>query len=283
MTEASPTSADSVAIERYLRLMARVLTRYEMDTPFVAIDPALRSAIVQRVWRRFDRLLNKQQLALVRRKERDYALREQGLDPPGDAETMIGLVRLENLRQAIRTVVDEDVPGDVLEAGVWRGGASIFMRAALVAYGAPDRKVWLADSFAGLPPPDLERYPQDKDMSLHLLPYMVATLDRVRKAFARYELLDENVHFIEGWFKDTLHTAPVRQLSLLRVDGDMYESTIQVLEALYDRVSPGGFVIIDDYKAFRECRQATDDYRASHAINDPITEIDWTGVYWRKS
>lgn len=270
-------------VERYLDLLARVLTRYELDAPYIPLDPIRRSARVQRAWRTFDSLLARKKLALVKRKDTDKSLREQGIDAPGDGETMIGLHRLQNLREAVRTIIAEDVPGDILEAGVWRGGASMFMRAALIAYGSPERDVWLADSFAGLPEPDLEKYPQDKDMFLHLIPYMIAPLDRVREGFIRYDLLDDHVHFLKGWFKDTLHVAPVEELALLRVDGDMYESTIQVLDALYHKVAPRGYVIIDDYKAFKECRGATEDFRAAHGITDEIIEVDWTAVYWRKT
>ena len=271
------------APELYLALLARVLTRYELDSPFTQIDPIRRNYSLRKAWRRVDLALQKRNLALVRRRDIDYTKREVGTDPPGDGETMIGLVRLQNLRELICRVLSDDVPGDLLEAGVWRGGASIYMRAALIAYGDPTRDVWLADSFSGLPEPNLEAYPQDRGMMLHTSPYLIATRDQVQENFRRYGLLDEHVHFVEGWFKDTLHLVPVDRLALLRIDGDMYESTTQALEALYDKVSPGGFVVVDDYNAFTQCREATDTFRGARGIDDPLVTIDWTGVYWRKS
>jgi O-methyltransferase len=66
------------------------------------------------------------------------------------------------------------------------------------------------------------------------------------------------------------------------VDGDLYESTMDALTALYPRLSPGGFCIVDDYGALEACRRAVHDFRASHGIGDPIVPIDWTGVFWRR-
>ena len=74
---------------------------------------------------------------------------------------------------------------------------------------------------------------------------------------------------------------PIEQLAILRLDGDLYESTMDALVPLYEKVSPGGFVIVDDYGAWEPCRKAVDDFRAQHGITDEIVEVDWTGVYWR--
>ena len=176
----------------------------------------------------------------------------------------------------------DHVQGDFLEAGVWRGGACIFLRALLdLEEGGPSRIVWVADSFEGLPPPDARRYPVDLGDGHHAVEFLRVGLDEVRLNFQRYGLLDPHVQFLKGWFKETL-PGPVERLAILRLDGDMYESTIQTLDALYDRVSPGGFVIIDDYSLIG-ARTATDDFRAARSISEPLTHIDWTGVFWRKS
>jgi O-methyltransferase len=205
--------------------------------------------------------------------------RAWGGDWPKTAETMIGHVRLDNIEECARTVFKDAIPGDFLEAGVWRGGACIFMRALLdLEHGF--RVVWVADSFAGLPPPDQNRYPVDRGDGHHTVDELRVSIEEVRKNFLKYDLLDKRVRFLKGWFKDTL-PGPVQQLAILRLDGDMYESTIQTLEALYDRVSPGGFVIVDDY-SLKGARTATDDFRRARRILDPLTHIDWTGVFWRK-
>ena len=104
----------------------------------------------------------------------------------------------------------------------------------------------------------------------------------VRANFERYGLLDDQVRFLPGWFKDTLHDAPIEQIAVLRLDGDLYESTIQALDALYPRLSPGGFCIVDDYYAVKACEQAVTDYRAKHGISAEIVDIDGTGALWRK-
>ena len=107
--------------------------------------------------------------------------------------------------------------------------------------------------------------------------------DQVRDNFDRYGLLDERVRFLEGWFADTLSTAPIERLAILRLDGDLYESTMDAFTALYPKLSVGGYVLVDDYGAWEPCRKAVDDYRAAHNITDEITPIDWTGIHWRRS
>ncbi|MCU1260583.1 MAG: putative O-methyltransferase [Bryobacterales bacterium] len=209
--------------------------------------------------------------------------RKVGKDWPLSAETMIGLRRLDNVQDCITSVVQDGVAGDLVETGVWRGGCAIFMRGVLEALGSEDRVVWLADSFQGLPAPDPENFPADRDdRHVDLSPYLAVSLEQVRDNFRRYELLDDRVRFLPGWFRDTLPHAPIEQISVLRLDGDMYESTYVALTSLYPKLSPGGYVIIDDYNALPNCRAAVDDFRTSMGISDPLLEIDWTGVYWRR-
>jgi O-methyltransferase len=202
---------------------------------------------------------------------------------PVRAHTMIGLKRLDNIQFCVETAIKDGIPGDLVETGVWRGGACIFMRAILKAYADTTRTVWVADSFAGLPPPNAADYQPDAgDMHHTYGDFLAVSRREVEENFRRYNLLDGQVRFLEGWFKDTLPKAPIGRLAVLRLDGDMYESTIQTLEALYDKLSCGGFVIIDDY-CLGPCRQAVTDFRSGKCINDKITDIDGTGVFWRKS
>jgi O-methyltransferase len=209
-------------------------------------------------------------------------IRLEGRDWPPFAHTMIGWLRLDSLQNCAEAALRDNVPGDFLEAGVWRGGAAILLRGVLRAYAITERRVWLADSFAGLPPPDPVRYPADAGLNLHQFPQLAVSQDDVRANFARYGLLDEQVMFLPGWFRETLPAAPVQRLALLRVDADLYESTTDALTHLYPKVSPGGFVIIDDYGDIPACRQAVTDYRRAHCIEEPIVPIDWTGAYWRR-
>ena len=210
-------------------------------------------------------------------------IRAEGRDWPATAETMVGRRRLDNVRHAVETVLAEGVPGDLIETGVWRGGVTILMRGILEAWDDPDRRVWVADSFEGLPAPNVESYPDDEGHDLSGVETLMVGADQVRANFDRYGLLDDRVRFLEGWFADTLAAAPIEQLAVLRLDGDLYESTMDALVPLYDKVSPGGFVIVDDYGAWEPCRKAIEDFRAQRGITDQIHEVDWTGVYWRKS
>ncbi len=207
-------------------------------------------------------------------------LRLVGHDIPSDADTMVGLVRLENIEALAVDVMRRGVPGDFLEAGVWRGGAAILMRATQVAAGQDHRRVWLADSFQGLPEPD-HAHIADRGSPFHRVSALAVGQDEVRRRFELYGLLDDGVRFIPGWFSEVLPQADVESIALLRVDADMYGSTMDALVHLYDRVSLGGYVIIDDYGAVPECRVAVDEFRASRQITSPLIPVDFTGVYWQ--
>lgn len=196
--------------------------------------------------------------------------------------TMIGLKRLANLQECLEEALNNQIPGDVIETGVWRGGATILMRGVLKAYGVTDRIVWVADSFQGVPPSNPEKYPADGTVSLSGIPELAVSLEQVKSNFERYGLLDDQVRFLKGWFKDTLSTAPIDRLAVLRLDGDLYESTTDTLTYLYPKVSPGGYVIVDDFGAIPACRQAVEDYLARHSLSVEIQWCDWTGVYWKK-
>ena len=210
-------------------------------------------------------------------------LREYGWDWPSQAHSMIGSKRMGNLRALTERVIFGGVAGDFIETGVWRGGACIFMRAVLKAYGVRNRKVWLADSFVGLPAPDAVTYPADTGDRFHTYTELAVSIDEVKRNFEKYGLLDHQVKFLKGWFKDTLPSAPIGRLALLRLDGDMYESTMDALKYLYDKLSPRGYVIVDDYRVVAGCREAVDDFRASRGISDAIIEIDGVGVFWQKT
>jgi O-methyltransferase len=210
----------------------------------------------------------------------DPNMRLLGRDWPSLSFSMIGSVRMRNLRFACETVVLDGIEGDFIETGVWRGGACILMKGILEAYGDDARRVFVADSFAGLPPPDPENFPADAGDQHHTHTQLQVSRADVEDNFRRFGLLDERVIFLEGWFKDTLPTAPVAQLAVLRLDGDMYESTIESLDALYHKVSYGGFVIADDY-CLPGCAKAVHDFRERYNITSPILPIDGMGAYWR--
>ena len=208
--------------------------------------------------------------------------RQEGLDWPGLALSMCGFKRLDNLAYCLKQVVEEGVEGDFIETGVWRGGASIFATGILRYLGQRDRITWVADSFKGLPPPEKGQQPADANCQFHQHEYLAVSRERVQRSFELFGLMDENVRFIEGYFEDTLKTAPVDKLCIARLDGDMYSSTMCALEALYPKVSKGGYLIIDDY-GLEQCSSAVTDFRKAHGIQDPMHKIDWTGMFWKVS
>jgi O-methyltransferase len=271
--------------ELYLDLLKRALTRID------AVGERLIDVVPVRLGSRavfglLRPILRRRGIRMIRTRPNDRRAIEIGFGAHPDAETMIGLRRLDNIQQLALEVLRAGVPGDLVETGVWRGGATIFMRGILAAYGDAERAVWAADSFEGLPTPDVKQYPADDHAWLwqdgQWFDNLRVSLEDVRANFERYGLLDERVRFLPGWFKDTLPEAKIDRIALLRLDGDLYESTIQALDALYPKVSPGGYVIVDDYGSWESCRKATDDYRTAHGISDEIVWIDWTGAYWRK-
>ncbi len=273
------------AKDLYLELLKGCLTRYIWDETLRPYEvPPWGGPLKRWLKRRVLDALRTRGIQPYERVSIDRNTRELGRDWPTDAETMIGLRRLDNIQECVETVIREKIPGDLVETGVWRGGASIFMRAILAAYGDATRKVWCADSFRGLPSPNVVDYPADKSAPWHTRQELAVSLETVRKNFARYGMLDEQVEFLEGWFKDTLPNAPVNRCAVIRLDGDMYESTMDALNSLYAKLSPGGFLIIDDYGIPEDtCRRAIHDFREAHSIAEPIVDIDGWGAYWRRS
>lgn len=196
-----------------------------------------------------------------------------------NAITMIGIPRLNNFQYCIEQAIKDNIEGDIIETGVWKGGACILARAVCEELNS-DKIVYVADSFEGLPKPD-SLYPADAGDPHHTLEFLKIDLETVKENFKKYELLDDKVVFIKGFFKDSLKEVPFKKLSVLRLDGDMYSSTWEVLTMLYDKLSIGGFIIIDDFY-LPACRKAVEDFRNMYFITEEIIPIDWTGIYWRK-
>ena len=184
------------------------------------------------------------------------------------AHTLLSRKRIRNIRSLCSEVVSKKIPGEFVECGVWRGGASIYARACLPL----DRKVILCDSFEGLP-----FDPDEPDYSTY--DHLRVSVNEVRENFVKYGQ-DKNLEFVKGFFCDTLKNLKT-PIAILRADGDMYSSTMDILDNLYFQVSPGGFVIIDDY-SLEPCARAVHDFLARHKINVDIVKIDNDGVFWKK-
>lgn len=260
-------------VDLYLDLMKNTLTASIYD------ESAWRVVrITKPVGRpRWNNAGQRQPLLVVEPKAMDPAVRENGKDWPMFGFTMAGHRRLDNVRHCVESVLREEVPGDFVETGAWRGGTTIFFRALLKAYGVSDRSVWVADSFEGMPVSEGERDGPDLSKSV----YLKVSLDNVKSNFNRFGLLDNQVRFLKGWFCDTLPTAPIERIAVLRLDGDMYSSTMDALDNLYHKVSEGGYVIVDDYYSWDSCHQAVSDFLTNNGIQARIEQIDWSGAYWR--
>ncbi|WP_133908000.1 TylF/MycF family methyltransferase [Actinophytocola oryzae] len=244
--------------DRYIDLLKRVITNVIYE------DPAIPNPV-------FDR------------QEFSSWARKTGSDWPTVAHTMVGMTRLDNVQECLEKVIAEDVPGDFIETGVWRGGVCILARGIFEAYGITDREVWVADSFEGVPTATDLSHSIDRQLNMHEHNEVLGVDENaVRRNFERYGLLDDQVQFLPGWFNKTLAAAPIERLAVLRLDGDLYESTLDALNPLYPKLSVGGYVIIDDYLV-PGCKVAVDEFRAEHGIDDPLHRIDRWSVYWRRT
>jgi Macrocin-O-methyltransferase (TylF) len=258
----------------------------------------------------------------------DLSRRVLGEDGPSLAHTMIGTRRLDNIAKCVEDVLTNNIPGDVIEAGVLRGGSAIFLSACLRAHGSLDRRVFICDSFLQPAPIPLfvrlflpviaaipwlgwqrrlllwgqslvktKSFPDVRQPSEQLTRFVMwmarhmrlmrkfkeGGLDEVRSNFAKYGLLSERIVILKGMFSDTLPTAPIDRLALIRLDGDTYESTRDGLIHLYPKLSAGGYCIIDDYNSFPDCKFAVNEYRERNHIKDEIITIDKLAVFWKKS
>jgi O-methyltransferase len=275
------------AVTAYLDLLKKCLlgTIYS-DTEEYRRLQMRRGSWQARVYAPIGKLLALKSYYLHKRVRITAEMTANGLYWPADGLTMIGQKRLDNVHQCLKAVVEDGIEGDVIEAGVWRGGTAIFMRAVLKLYGS-DKQVFAADSFCGVPKPNPQSYPADQQEeraeAFYKFEQLAIPLEEVRANFRRFGLLDDRVTFLEGWFKDTLPAAPIARLALMRLDGDLYESTWDALINLYPKLQAGGFCIVDDYGSIPACKQAVHDYREQYGASEPMVAIDSSGVFWRRS
>ena len=274
------TNAKIDGSEAYLSLLKRVLTRFELEE-YTTLDPielSFSRPFVRKLLNATNGLIKPLGVGLGGIKNSDPSQRQFGLDWPANAETMVGVERLNQMHEALEVIRTEDVPGDLMETGVWRGGSVIFM-AAYVKIHELNKVVYVADSFMGLPRPKAH-YKADAGDKHYTQTWLSVDIETVKNNFKKYGVLGKNVVFVPGYFEDTMPNIAVNQLALLRLDGDMYQSTMDVLENLYFKVSKGGFVVIDDY-GLNGARQAVTDFLEANKLSPSIKTIDSTGVFWR--
>lgn len=203
--------------------------------------------------------------------------REGGYDVPAPpAVTMVGIKRLTNVRDLLFKCLQDNILGDFIECGVWKGGACILASRILKGTG---RKVYVCDSFSGVPAPKAQ-YPHDAGQRIHEQNHLRVSQEQVLENFKKFNATGKHVVFVPGLFQDTLKTLK-GPFCVVRSDGDLYESTYSTLETLYPLLSDGGYLIEDDW-ILGMAQAATVDYRAHHGITAPIIDIDGIGVYWQK-
>uniref|UniRef100_A0A7R9WMA8 Macrocin O-methyltransferase n=2 Tax=Craspedostauros australis TaxID=1486917 RepID=A0A7R9WMA8_9STRA len=214
--------------------------------------------------------------------------RQQGNDWTYLGYTMTGTARLNNVRDLLMDVFKNNIPGDYIETGVWRGGSSIFARGVIEVFGQGHRHSYVCDSFQGLPPGDKNIHKGDTGWDN--TPYLEVSKEHVMGFFREVNLLnEEKVHFVKGFFKDSMPglSKQVGKFAVMRLDGDMYESTVDVLYTMYDKLSIGGYLIIDDWWATKNvpfpAKDACEDFFLVHGINPEIIPVDNMSIYWKKT
>jgi hypothetical protein len=192
------------------------------------------------------------------------------LPPYAQPHSLLATAKLNCLQSLMYDVVANNVAGDFIEAGVYKGGTTVFMRGFLRHHRISDRIVWVADSFMGIP--KSTRYQDIGDPVDEWKDRWIAGLDEVKSIFSRYGLLDEQVKFLQGYFSESFPKAPFDKFAIARLDADSYESTMDALEYIYPRMTRGGYVIIDDWH-LRKCVEAVHDYRRKQKIEEPIHTV----------
>ena len=200
----------------------------------------------------------------------------KGKEGAGLGYTLVSKKRLDNIEYCFDEILKDNIEGDFIETGVWRGGACILIRKLMKINNIKNRKVFVADSFEGMPKPKNEFDGSD----LSMFEEIKVSVEEVKSNFDKFGLNDNQVVYIKGWFSESLPKAPINKLALLRLDGDMYHSTMDSLNNLYHKVSNGGYVIVDDMD-WPECARAINEFREKHSIKSELKFIDDVSAYWR--
>lgn len=194
------------------------------------------------------------------------------------SHSLLSHARLKGIHDSVVRVLGEGVPGDLVECGVARGGSAALIQRTLQAAGE-NRTLWLFDTFEGLPEPTPED--PDYEVALKSVGKCRGELDEVKELLQQHGGL-EGIEFRKGLFQDTLPLGTPKQIAFLHLDGDWYDSTRVCLEALYDAVSPGGILQIDDYGHWAGARKAVDEFCAARGLSPRLEYLDYTGRTWIK-
>ena len=201
--------------------------------------------------------------------------------------TMTSPERIAAVIQAVRYIHDNNIPGDLVECGVWRGGSAMAMAMTLKSIGATDRKIYLFDTFEGM------TEPTDEDVSHHgrsaeqefqasggrgeISTWCLGSLEEVKVNLSQTGYPEQNINYVKGKIEETVPGIMPDQIALLRLDTDWYESTKHELEHMFPVLSSEGVLILDDYGHWQGARKAVDDYISSNKIRILLSRTDYTG------
>lgn len=205
-----------------------------------------------------------------------------------DRITMTSAERIRGLHRALQTIHEEQIPGDIVECGVWRGGNIIIAKTALDSVKQSDtdhdRLYWAFDTYEGMTPPgDQDPAPAHASWQDPVV-NCLSTFDEVQANFLTWAVWDDRIRMVKGPVETTLldpANTPNR-IAILRLDTDWYASTKIELERLFARLVPTGFLIIDDYGHWSGCRQAVNEFFGEQFVQDNFEWLDNTGIMYRK-
>jgi hypothetical protein len=194
--------------------------------------------------------------------------------------SMCGKNEINQVKKLLTNIINNNISGCLIEMGIWRGGMSIWMQAILKYYNSK-RDIYLFDTFGTFPEPN-----HKKDIYLYNITKLLfenpASVNDVINNFKKMNLLDNNIKFIVGKFKNTIPNKPINNIALLRCDADHYDSTKIILEHYYWKINKGGYIIIDDYNNIHvACKNAVDEFRTKYNITNKIMDIYLDSVYWQ--
>ena len=190
--------------------------------------------------------------------------------------TLASRNRLNVLLELARTIEEQSIPGAIVECGVYRGGSA----AVLASATRQGRDIYLFDSFQGLPPPG------DKDGAQAAQQYRegwcAADPADVSAIFSRLQIPASRLHIVKGWFADTLKSVTVPAIALLHIDADWYDPVKLCLETFFEAVSPGGFVVLDDYGRWEGCTRAADEFLQARNLGRLLDPRSPEGHFFQK-
>jgi O-methyltransferase len=200
--------------------------------------------------------------------------------------TMTSPERIHALVTAVEYVIANDIPGDIVECGVWRGGSMMAVAETLVRLGKTNRRLYLFDTFEGMPPPAETDVNFRGEAAADLMSkaerdtawvWAVAQLEDVKERMRSTGYPEDLIEYVEGKVEDTIPREAPEQVAILRLDTDWYQSTKHEMKHLYPRLSPGGVLIVDDYGHWEGAKKAVDEYIVEERVRCLLCRVDYTG------